>query len=132
MLSCDTFLWWMAGTVYPFNDPDAVELTGFQRGEKLPEEWVKSRIISAVVTGGNFLDADPFDDPVKLHRRDHLDRRRQRLKAVNGGGIDPEGDECTDIDACGLVGIGLEPAAASDRNQDGRAEPAEAEPGWRG
>jgi hypothetical protein len=27
MLSCDTFLWWMAGRVYAFNDPDEIVLT---------------------------------------------------------------------------------------------------------
>lgn len=72
MLSCDTFLWWMAGTVYPFNDPDEIVLTRFQRGDELPEAWVKTRIVSAIVCGGNFIDADPFDDPVAAQRAETL------------------------------------------------------------
>jgi hypothetical protein len=86
MLSCDTFLWWMAGTVYPFNDPDAFVLTRFQRGDELPEAWVKTRIVSAIVCGGNFIDADPFDDPVAARRADTL-LTNPRINAVARQGI---------------------------------------------
>jgi hypothetical protein len=68
MLSCDTFLWWMAGRVYPFNDPDEIELSRFERGDELPEAWAETRIVSAIVCGGNFIDSDPFDDPVAAQR----------------------------------------------------------------
>jgi hypothetical protein len=86
MLSCDTFLWWMAGTIYPFNDPDAIELTRFQRRDELPEAWVKTRIVSAIVCGGNFIDADPFDDPLAPQRADKL-LTNPRINAVARQGI---------------------------------------------
>lgn len=86
MLSCDTFLWWMAGSVYPFNDPDEINLTRFQRGNELPEAWAKTRIISAVVSGGNFLDTDPFDDPIAAKRAVEL-LTNPRINAVARQGI---------------------------------------------
>ena len=86
MLSCDTFLWWMAGSIYPFNDPDAIELTRFQRGDELPEAWVKTRIASAIVCGGNFIDADRFDDPVAARRAEEL-LINPRINAVARQGI---------------------------------------------
>jgi hypothetical protein len=86
MLSCDTFLWWMAGRIYPFNDPDAIELTRFERGDELPEAWVKTRIISAIVCGGNFIDSDPFDDPVAAQRAEAL-LTNPRINAVARQGI---------------------------------------------
>jgi hypothetical protein len=86
MLSCDTFLWWMAGTVYPFNDPDEIELTRFQRGDELPQAWAKTRIVSAVVCGGNFIDTDPLDDPVAEQRAAEL-LTNPRLNRVARQGI---------------------------------------------
>ena len=86
MLNCETFLWWMAGSVYAFNDPDAIELTRFQRGDELPEAWVKTRIVSAIVCGGNFIDADPFDDPVAARRAEEL-LTNPRINAVARQGI---------------------------------------------
>ena len=86
MLSCDTFLWWMGGTVYPYNDPDAIELSKFQGGAALPEAWVKSRIISVIVCGGNYLDADDFFDPVAAQRADIM-LTNPRINAVARQGI---------------------------------------------
>jgi len=86
MLSCDTFLWWMAGSVYPFNDPDEIDLTKFQGGSELPEAWAKTRIVSAIVCGGNFIDTDPFDDPLAAQRAVAL-LTNPRINAVARQGI---------------------------------------------
>jgi hypothetical protein len=86
MLSCDTFLWWMAGTVYPFNDPDEIELSRFGGGDELPKAWARSRVVSAVVSGGNFLDTDPFDDAVAAQRAEEL-LTNPRINAVARQGI---------------------------------------------
>jgi alpha-galactosidase len=86
MLSCDTFLWWMAGSVYAFNDPDEIQLSRFERGDELPKAWVKTRIASAIVCGGNFIDADPFDDPVAAQRAEEF-LTNPRINAVARQGI---------------------------------------------
>jgi hypothetical protein len=86
MLSCDTFLWWMAGTVYPFNDPDEIVLSRFQRGDELSPAWARTRIVSAVVCGGNMIDADPFDDAVAAQRAKEL-LTNPRMNAVARQGI---------------------------------------------
>ena len=86
MLSCNTFLWWMAGRVYPFNDPDEIELSRFERGDELPRAWAKTRIVSGIVAGGNILDADPFDDPVAAQRAEEL-LTNPRINAVARQGI---------------------------------------------
>ena len=86
LLSCDTFLWWMAGSVYAFNDPDEITLSRFQRGDQLPEAWAKTRIASAIVCGGNFIDSDAFDDPVAAQRSGEL-LTNPRINAVVREGI---------------------------------------------
>jgi hypothetical protein len=86
LLSCDTFLWWMAGSVYAFNDPDEMALSRFQRGDQLPEAWAKTRIASAIVCGGNFIDSDAYDDPVAAQRTKEL-LTNPRINAVARHGI---------------------------------------------
>jgi hypothetical protein len=86
MLSCDTFLWWMAGRVYPFNDPDEIELTRFQDSDQVPEAWAKTRVVSAIACGGNILDTDPFDDPVAVRRTIEL-LTNPRINAIARQGI---------------------------------------------
>jgi alpha-galactosidase len=72
LLSCQTFLWWMGGRVCAFNDPDEIVLSRFQRRDVLPEAWLKTRITSAIVCGGNMIDADSFDDPLAARRAEEL------------------------------------------------------------
>jgi hypothetical protein len=86
MLSCNTFLWWMAGSVYAFNDPDEMALSRFQRGDQLPEAWAKTRIVSAIVCGGNFIDSDAYDDPIAAQRSEEL-LTNPRINAVARQGI---------------------------------------------
>jgi alpha-galactosidase len=86
LLSCDTFLWWMAGSVYAFNDPDEMALCKFQRGDQLPEAWAKTRIVSAIVCGGNVIDSDAYDDSIAAERTEKL-LTNPRINAVARQGI---------------------------------------------
>jgi hypothetical protein len=62
MLSCDTFLWWMAGSVYAFNDPDEIGAVVISRATNHLGGRKSYRL--AIVCGGNFVDSDVFDDSV--------------------------------------------------------------------
>jgi alpha-galactosidase len=86
MLSCDTFLWWMAGSVYAFNDPDEMALSKFQRGDQLSETWAKTRIVSSIVCGGNFIDSDAYNDPVAAQRTEQL-LTNSRINTIARKGI---------------------------------------------
>ncbi|MFD2614963.1 alpha-galactosidase [Paenibacillus gansuensis] len=57
MLNSVSYGWWLNGTVYTFNDPDHMKLTGGTLEE------ARSRVTSAVIAGTVFLNGDDFLDP---------------------------------------------------------------------
>jgi hypothetical protein len=57
LMNAETFAWWASGTIYPFNDPDAMELLVYEGQHNLyPLEWARTRVTASAIGGTVFLD----------------------------------------------------------------------------
>jgi hypothetical protein len=61
LLNSLTYGWWAGGTLYAFNDADAMALSSFQGTyPTYPPAWAKTRVLASVVAGTVFLDATNY------------------------------------------------------------------------
>jgi hypothetical protein len=70
MLNSLTFEWWMQGTLYAFNDPDAMALLAFKPSgtAQYPEAWAKARATASAIAGTVFFDTTDYSDPTGAAR----------------------------------------------------------------
>lgn len=72
-LNALTFGFWMHGTLYDFTDADAVALTRFApTGTELPEEWARTRVLAAAISGSMLLDSTDLTSSEGLARAGRL------------------------------------------------------------
>ncbi|MBX7099095.1 MAG: hypothetical protein K1X89_15400 [Myxococcaceae bacterium] len=72
-LNALTFGHWMHGTLYDFTDADAVALTRFApSGTELPEEWARTRVLAAAISGSMLLDSTDLSSSEGLARARRL------------------------------------------------------------
>ena len=70
MLNSLTFEWWMQGTLYAFNDPDAMALLAFKPSNTavFPEMWAKARATASAIAGTVFFDTTDYSSPTGATR----------------------------------------------------------------
>ncbi|HEY1684579.1 MAG TPA: hypothetical protein VGG19_07455 [Tepidisphaeraceae bacterium] len=99
LLNCVTYSAWMAGSIYPYNDPDEMSLYRFTDSPPIPETWARNRIMASIVSGGNLVDASDYSDPQAAARARQLLTHRE-------------------IDAIAREGMAFEPVMDRDAAAD--------------